>query len=64
MDPATSEATGIENVRSARCSIPAETLDSLMCGMPECMRAVWRSVGLQQINHKQASPCFIITASG
>ena len=39
IDPATSEATLIENVRLAWCSISTETLDNLICGMPERMRA-------------------------
>ena len=39
MAPASSEMTLIRNVRSAWRSISAETLDSLICGMPERMRA-------------------------
>ena len=38
-DPATSEATLIENVRSVWRSISAETLDNLMCGMPQRKRS-------------------------
>lgn len=43
--PATSEATLIRNVQSAWCSISAETLDNLVCGMPERMRACVREGG-------------------
>ena len=37
MEPATSEQTLVSNLQKAWRRISAETLDNLMCGMPECM---------------------------
>ena len=45
MDPANSEAILIRTVRSARRSIPAQTLDNLNRGMPERMRAYMEKCG-------------------
>ncbi|XP_043229039.1 uncharacterized protein LOC122385098 [Amphibalanus amphitrite] len=45
MAPASSETALIRNLRSAWSSISGETLDNLMCGMPERMRACVRKRG-------------------
>jgi len=38
MEPATSEQTLVSNLQKAWRRISAETLDNLICGIPECMR--------------------------
>lgn len=45
MGPTTSEATLIENVRSAWRSISADVLDNLLCEMPKRMRACVKKHG-------------------
>ena len=45
LEPATSETTLVSNLQKAWCKISAETLDNLVCGMPERMRECVRLGG-------------------